>query len=112
MALHWRPLWRTFTSFLLVAVPLVLLLLFAWFTQHPEAPAVERAAEWPYVGEWIGRLQDRWRPPPLPSPAGRSEEPEVIVRYYPAHPAPREYVWVAGGTALRAAPPPPRRRPC
>lgn len=106
MALHWRPLWRTFTTLLLVAVPVAALLLFAWFTQNPDSPAVDRAREWRYVGPWIARLQDYWRPPPVASPGDRGDGPDVIVYYYPAHPPPRDYVWVAGGTALRAAPSP------
>ena len=92
---------------MLVAALLTLVVAFAWFTRNPEAPAVDRATEWPWIGKWIGRLQDQWRPPPIPADrsAAAASEPAVVIRYYPAHPPPpRDYVWIAGGTALRAEP--------
>lgn len=105
MPLHWRPLRRAFTSFLLVAVPIALLALFVWFTAHPDSPAVDRARAWPYVGWFVGRMQDRWRPPaPPPAPEASAGGSEVIVLGEPHRHGGRDYLWVAAGTPLREAP--------
>lgn len=102
MPVYWRPIWRTFTSFVVIGAFVALVLVLVWFTRNPESPLVDRARELPVVGGLIGRAQDYYWPP-----AGgevEAHEIESIVEYIYRVEPPRPYIWVAEGTPVRSEP--------
>ncbi|MEM9554121.1 MAG: hypothetical protein AAGC60_07670 [Acidobacteriota bacterium] len=86
---------------------------FAWLTRHPEAPIIDRAAEWPGVGPVAEAFRDTYRgPPPLEPVAPARESESEVFEQVPWRPPPPpwdprragepRWVWVRDGAVLRA----------
>ena len=81
---------------------------FAWLTRHPDSPLLERAGEWPVIGD----LARAFRRAYLPSPAVPAEpesmpEPETeieVITTPSLRPTGPRFVWVQPGTSLHAEP--------
>jgi hypothetical protein len=90
---------------------LALLLVFggvAWLTRNPDSPILERAREWPLIGDLADTFRRAYQP--QPSDSGASEPvpvPETDVEVITAPPVratgPR-FVWVQPGASLHAEP--------
>ncbi len=85
---------------------LIVFLAAVWASNHPDAPVIHRAMEWPGVGPWIARAHRVYRPPaPVGVEVGDAllAEPETVV-VLPPHVGTRATLLVAPGTAIRADP--------
>jgi hypothetical protein len=106
-------------DFLLKTALILLLALlagFAWLTRHPDAEILERATDWPWVGEWARSFREAYLPPEAPeeldAESSGDEGPEIVYVDAPglAAEAPddllgaRPIVWVEDGTPLLAEP--------
>ena len=114
---------RELASIFLLALLLGLFAGYAWLTRHPEAPILERAAEWPVVGPMAVRFREAYLPPAGPEVGSPSEVdwprndgsppgsaggggPGVGVPM-PQDPSihdARPWIWLEEGTEIRAAP--------
>lgn len=107
-----RP--RHAIPWVLIALVLSPLGLFAWMTLHPEAPWIERAEEWPVVGSWMERFRQAYLSPETPhqepSDGGDTAEFEIVeVQPPPAGPnAPGVEIvppiWLEPGMVLHQEP--------
>lgn len=94
---------------LLLLLLLVLAVAAAGLTRYPEAAIYRRAERLPLVGEWVAKTRARYlAAPPSAAEDAAAAAPETVVRIVPpaADPSARPRLWVAEGSALRAAPDP------
>lgn len=93
----------------LIGLVLLLGLGFAWLTQNPGAPILERAEEWRLVGPWAAAFRRAWL---APAPQAEEETADVVVGLPAAEAGGRSslvvgarpMVWLAEGAPLYAAP--------
>ena len=109
MPIYWRPLWRTFTGLLLVAVPVALFAGFILLTWFPDSAVVDEAGGLPLVGPLIGRLQDHYRSPPQAPADDPDEETDVTVHLVYHARKPRVVPGMGGARPAPVLPLSPRR---
>lgn len=89
---------------LILLAVLALVVSVVYFAHHPEAEALRRAEELPYVGEFVTAFRELYSPPTAPNPPAVEASQEVVHVTPTVAPLGEGQVWVLPGTELKRQP--------